>query len=177
LIRVTLTGAAQAIAGLQQVQQKMADALNDALSKEAQRLAAYMRDQVGANGPPLASNTLLTGGKDPLRRTLELQRTVSATEVRRLTWFIGVPRGANRHKIAAVHEFGTVITMQITAKQARWMAMNLPPPSGASGSAPGTLVIVIPARPYVRPTFAEAERSAQSGILAHLSARLQRTFR
>lgn len=176
-MRVSMQGIAQAIAGLQSVRDTMHDSLAASLEHEARRLAEYMRAQVGANGPPLAQNTLLTGGKDPLRRTLELQRAVTAEEVRQLTWFIGVPRSANRHKIAAVHEFGTVVTMQITAKQARWMAMNLPPPSGMSGNPPGTLIIVIPARPYVRPTFAEAERSAQSGILAHLSARLQRTFR
>lgn len=176
-MRVAAQGIAQAIMGLQGVRDAMHESLSDSLEYEARRLADHMRDQVGANGPPLAQNTLLTGGKDPLRRTLELQRAVTAEEVRKLTWFIGVPRSADRHKIAAVHEFGTVVTMQITAKQAAWMAMNLPPSSGTSGNPPGTLIIVIPARPYVRPTFDEARRSAQSGILAHLSARVQRAFR
>jgi hypothetical protein len=85
--------------------------------------------------------------------------------------FVGVLRTATAKdgkkliNIANVHEFGQVIVMKLTPKMRRFLAVlykkaGIPRVSSAGGGGKDTVVIRIPARPFLRPVFEKDAKPA-----------------
>ena len=93
--------------------------------------------------------------------------------------FVGVLRKAGKGAdIAAVHEFGATILIRVTDKMRGFLFGVLfagqprKESSGKGGSSGGIIVVRIPARPFIRPTYAKWGPTSGERFLKNLSTLL-----
>lgn len=139
----------------------------------------------GERFKPLSKTTLAIRkfkkfrGKKPLIRHGDLRRSIKSVESPRGV-FVGVLRstrnstGDQMVNVAAVQEFGATITMTITVKQRRFLAMvfrqaGLPRPTS---SAKTVLVIKIPPRPFMQPVADKLRPGAANRVANTMSVML-----
>lgn len=149
-------------------------AVEQAIRQEAELLRSTIIKKI-RSGPfaPLSPRTLAVykfigrkhGGK-PLNGRGDLAGGVKVIPKGK-SFFIGIPAGVKGKdgqeivRIGLVHEEGRTIVMKYTPKMAAFLhaafrAAGLPEPSKSSGAAKtGILVIQIPARPFMKPSFDE----------------------
>jgi hypothetical protein len=132
------------------------------------------------------------GGSKPLNATGDMRNSIGVLpEGPAFEAFIGIGRNGTTGKgkrawnasLAAIHENGAVIVMAMTPKQRAFLAMlfsKSKPKSAKTGAAPspgavrdaphkGILVIKIPARPFIRPTFEENAPGAAARFYGRLA--------
>jgi hypothetical protein len=122
------------------------------------------------------------GGRRALLATMEMRRAITAV-VRGLTAFVGIAddaRGSDGRrlaKIAQLQEFGHApFTVRITPAMRRFFgvlrrrARGRAPERGSGGG--GTIVVRIPARPFLRPAFERFARGSQHRFLRRMRRRL-----
>jgi phage gpG-like protein len=156
------------------MEQRFGRAMDTAVKREAQKfrndvLKAF-RTSGRSNGKPWQRNEPWTikrkKSSKPLIDKGDLYGSIIVIPVQESTYFVGIPNNARSDngekmtRIGAVHEYGHVITMQVTSKQFKYIMGLLRKygPTGKKSSAnklrPGsTLVIRIPERSFLRETF------------------------
>ena len=162
--------------------------IDRALRAEAELLRAEivkgLTEQAPGGSPilPLAATTLaarrLGGfrGELALIRRADLRNAMSVT-VQNLAAFVGVPRktvrGRNLVDIAKMNEFGFgPIVIHITDAMRRFLFVLFREaggaPTGRGGGGTGTVVIHIPARPFLQPAFEKWRVGARERLLRRL---------
>ena len=117
-------------------------------------------------------------GRKPLIEGGDLRRSIKVVKGPGVSYFVGVlrqARGKNGQplvNVAAVQEFGATITIRLTTKMRRFLAMTfrqagLPKPTS---SAKSTLVVKIPARPFLQPVADKL----RSGSAARVGATMEK---
>lgn len=169
---------------------KVQNALEVGLRKEGRKAETLIKTNIQKGPPPplagTASGARGKGGKfvktKALNVTGDLRGSVTVLDAGLLQIFIGIPRNAPKHggkacNLAAIHEFGKTITIHMTKKMRKFLfgvlfkdkARTGPKHSGGGG---GILVIRIPARPFIRPAFAEL----QPGFNARMTERVAKAL-
>lgn len=159
---------------------RLPKAMNNALNREAQLQRGHLIKNITSGGAHagmpfkhLSPMTLIIrkfrgmGGSKPLIQSGAMRNSVSVVKTPGGGYFIGILRGAPHPSgkgavnIAALHEFGKTFTVPKTRKMIRFLAAALKSAGQKMGSGdgmvgqPGVLVIRIPARPWIGPTFAK----------------------
>lgn len=157
-----------------------------AIKQEAHFLAGKVKERLRTGpftpkrsaGGRNAKGQYTGGGSKPLNKTGALKQSITAI-VRDNEAFIGISRGApghggKVHDLAMVHEFGALIVMAMTAKQRRFLfgVLFKGKTGGGGGSGTGILVIKIPARPFIRPTFEDEAPQIPERFYARLAKAL-----
>ncbi len=122
-------------------------------------------------------------GTKALVRNADLRNAISVT-VRNLRAWVGVPRKTVRGKsltdIAQMNEFGFgPIVIALTDRMRRFLFAlfrevdgGVEEGGGAGGGAPGTIIVRIPARPFLRPAFDKWRQGARERFLRRLGGDL-----
>lgn len=151
---------------------KVQNTLERGLKKEGRMAESLIKTNIQKGPPPPLAGTFSgargKGGKfvktKALNVTGDLRGSVTVLDAGLLQIFIGIPRNAPKHggrvcNLAAIHEYGKTITIHMTKKMRRFLFgvlfkdKELTGPKRRNGS--GIIVIHIPARPFIRPAFAE----------------------
>lgn len=152
-------------------------ALAVAVNAEAQKLRGHIIKNITSGGAhagkpfaPLSPMTLIIrrftgfGGSKPLMVSGSMRNSVSVIRTGKAGAFVGILRGAP-HKsgkgavnIARIHEEGRTFSIPKTRKMIRFLAAALKSAgqkmgSGPKVTAPGTILVSIPARPFMQPVF------------------------
>jgi phage gpG-like protein len=145
-------------------------ALRRSLQAEAEHIAGAMRARFDKLRPPNARNTkLLKGSSKPLVSTGDLRNSISVEKNGDMDFYVGVPRGSRAEKLAAIHERGVTIIQHLTDKQRKFFhAMFGSQGKTGAGGGTGIVVIHIPARPFIRPTFQQESKGAKARFMKHL---------
>lgn len=149
----------------------MDKAIDKAILAEGMHMAAEVKKRIMSNIPPenSASTRFSKGSSKTLIDKGDLLGSIAAMRSAKHKVYVGISRTAKRGaiKLARVHEEGATIVQQISDRQRKFLMAKLAKsgspqaPSGAGGAG-GILVIHIPARPFMRPTFeAEKDKSPQ----------------
>lgn len=139
----------------------------------AQHIAGKMRENFRKVEPPNAKITKkLKGSSKALVDMGLLRASITVMTPDEGEWFIGVSAAAGHGlvRLAAIHEEGITIVQVMTEKQRRFLhavyrRFKIPPPASTSGT-PGIIVIHIPARPFIRPTFEQEQQRAGEIFMA-----------
>jgi hypothetical protein len=167
--------------------QEIQEALKKSLKQEAHHFEAAVKRKIQAGPPPPLKNGKRfgkgggKGGSKPLNATGDLLGSVTVVESgdgKRM--FIGIPRSAKGHggqvvRLAETHEFGKTIVIRLTEKMRRFLFGVLfkgRPSTGKGTSSKGFIIVRIPARPFVRPAFAEQAPGAGERFLKRLAKNL-----
>lgn len=143
-------------------------ALRKALSQESLYLLTELQKNFKKVTPPNARSTIRQKGSSrPLVNDRDLYNGMQIVHKGDLEKFIGIPRSAPARgknakggivRLAEIHENGKVIVQQMTDKQRKFLHAFFKKSGGSSGGSGGgsggVLVIHIPARPFIGPTFA-----------------------
>lgn len=168
MVTVSMAGLGAAVAGIEMRARRVKPAILQGLRYKAEYLAGEMRRRFDNVKPANARVTkFLKGSSKPLVNDADLRNSIGVIEGDdEFSLLIGVPAGRNA-KLAAIHEGGAIIVQEMTEKQRRWMFANLPKQTErekavAAGRSQGTGIIVIhiPARPFIGPTFERAAKKA-----------------
>jgi hypothetical protein len=158
---ITLVGDwAKAKAVLSAAPAEIEQATHMAIIGLANYLAGKIKKKIGSQVPP--PNSPLTILMKKSSKTLidqgDLRNSVTVISVKRHEAFIGIPQQGGAASLAAIHEQGRTIVMQMTPKQRRFLFATLGKKVGKlryHAPSTGILVIHIPARPFIKPVFEE----------------------
>lgn len=163
------------------------------MHREAHRLRAEIVTGIrkqspgGADFRPLSRLTLaarrLAGfrGRKALIRTGDLRNSIAVLPKVPAgdTVFVGIPRASGQVRIARVHEYGSdPIVIPITPRMRRFLAMLFRRVSRARkrskrrGNGTGVVVIQVPARPFLRPSFEVWTRGLRGRVLGEIQQRM-----
>jgi len=175
-------------------------AMVEALHGEALHFEKAIKKTIqGGLGPPLkrggggrnASGQFVksgrAGGSKPLIATGDLLGSITVVTAQGgRAAFIGIPRSATAHggrvvRLAEIHEFGRTIVIRLTEKMRRFLFAVLfkDSPRGGSGSGAvkrGFIIVHIPARPFIRPTFAREAPGAQERFVKRVARALGKDY-
>lgn len=197
MLGISLGSVAEAAAKLDDMSKRVEQAVDQALHQEAlllhRTIVQGIREQApgGQKFLPLSPATLAIrrfrgfSATKALIVTGDLRNSVRVVKDKD-GYFVGVHRTAKNRKgeslanVAAIHEYGAgPFTIEITPKMRRFLmaafraaGLNKEPPSGgskdASPASKAVLVIKIPPRPFLRPSFDSLfkdEKAVQKRVL------------
>lgn len=154
-------------------------AIKQAVYQEGHHFERLVKKAIGRGPPPpLAGGKRKgsgpgKGGSKPLNASGEMKGSVTVLPTTpALEVFIGIPRASARGvRLAEIHEFGKTIVMDMTPKMRKFFFGVLfkgEQRKGGGGTGKGFIVIHIPARPFIRPAFAEGAVGSQERFEARL---------
>lgn len=143
--------------------------LKQAMAKALLQEALYLLNELRKNfkkvAPPNAASTIKQkGSSKPLVNHRDLYNAMQITPTNpKDEVFIGIPaatkarggKGAALVKLIDIHENGKIIIQHMTDKQRRFLHAMLGNKGQHGGGSGGIIIIHIPARPFIRPTFEE----------------------
>lgn len=164
-------------------------ATNAALAAIAEFLVGRIKKRIGDGvAPPQSPFTALTkGSSKTLVNKGDFRNGMRAIEVGKFNFFVGIPSalqgGKNGHKVGSlarlgdVLENGRVIVQRMTDKQRKFLHATLGKKVAklpSKGGSTGVLVIHIPPRPVIKPTFDEFQADAPRLFEKYLKKNLKR---
>lgn len=187
IVRVGQWAQAHAFAGMGP--SKIDAALDIALRREAELFRKEVVEGIAKQAPggekfkPLAKTTKAMRRHKGFKGTKalivrgDLRRSIKVTKAPG-GYFVGVLRSARSRNgdslvnVAATHEFGATITIRMTRKMRRFLAMvfrkaGLPEPGGASGPV---IVVKIPPRPFLQPVADKLRDGSAARVAATVNA-------
>ncbi len=136
-----------------------------ALKQEALYLLSELQKNFKKVTPPNAASTIANKGSSrPLVNHRDLYNAMAVVQVSDDEVFIGISgstksRGKTAKgsltRLVDIHEHGKIIIQHMTDKQRRFLHARKGGKSGAKGAGGGggIIIIHIPARPFIKPTF------------------------
>lgn len=152
------------------VTERLRPAISVTLRREAEIMAGAMRERFDKVRPANSRITkFLKGSSKPLvGETGDLRNAIGVVDVDETTFYIGIPEDVDEAKLAMIHEKGLTIVQHMTDKQRKFLHAVLPKQTKreqlvsqgkrklreeSGQQSTGIIVIHIPARPFIEPTF------------------------
>lgn len=150
-------------------------AIPKALWAEGLYAAAEIKKYIRTSIPPAnaASTILQKGSSKTLQDKLDMLNAITPIKSAKNKVYVGIARSAARGtvRIARVHEEGRTIVQVMTPKQRKYLHAKLGGTGGSKGgggTGTGVIIIHIPARPFIRPTFERLREGYEERFLGRV---------
>ncbi len=153
-------------------------AVHKAVIGLANYLAGRIKRKISSNIAPANSpfTVMMKKSSKTLIEKGDLRNSVTVIQGGRHEAFIGIPQAGGAADLASVLEKGRTIVMRMTPKMLAYLHATLGSKASkipSKGPSTGVLVIHIPARPFMEPTFAEEESKVEKKFEALVLSNLQ----
>ncbi len=176
-MHIQLTGDwTKAQAALHGSPQDIDQAMHAAVMGVAEYLAGKIKKKIGSNVPPPNSpfTLLMKKSAKTLIDNSDMRNAIGVIPVGRHNAFVGIPAAGGMARLADIQENGRTIVMRMTPKMRKFLHATLGQRVSKVGSGNGILVIHIPPRPFVAPTFAEEGSTLEARFKRLFIANLKR---